>query len=359
MSFSIGIVGLPNVGKSTLFQALTKKQVDVSNYPFATIDPNVGVVAVPDQRLDKIAQITNSAKAMPTTIEFLDIAGLVKGAHKGEGLGNQFLSHIREVKAIAHVIRTFSDPDVVHVAGQSEPQNDIDTINIELLMADLKTVQNKLAEVVPKANSGEKEMQALLPVLEKVEAGFNQGQLTRQLGLSDDELLQINDLNLLTLKPTIYVLNVGEEYFKDLSKASVPDSIAGQPTVPISAKIEAELSELDEADAQEYLKDLHLEKTGLERLITTSYQALDLITFFSANPKEAHAWTVKRDTLIPEAAGVIHTDFQTGFIRADVINWQQLISAGSEQAAKEKGLIATEGKDYVVQDGDVIFIHAN
>ncbi|MFH0952336.1 MAG: redox-regulated ATPase YchF [Patescibacteria group bacterium] len=357
MSFSIGIVGLPNVGKSTLFHALTKKQVDTSNYPFCTIDPNVGVVAVPDERLEALAKISRSEKVTPTVIEFYDIAGLVRGAHKGEGLGNQFLSHIGEVDAIAHVVRTFEDPDVIHVVGKSEPEEDIDIINVELIMADLNIVQKRLETVEPKAKSGDKEMNKLLPVLNKLAQGFDQGKNARQLELSDDEKDLIKDLNLLTMKPSVYVLNVGENYLKDLSQAPVPDCIAGEPTVAISAKMEAELADLSTAEAENFLKELHLDQSGLERLVQTSYKLLNLITFLTTGPTETRAWTVKKGTLAPAAAGAIHTDFQTGFIKAEVINWQELVKAGSESNAKEKGLVRIEGKTYQIQDGDTVYFH--
>lgn len=342
MSFAIGIVGLPNVGKSTLFKALTKKQVDAANYPFCTIDPNVGVVAVPDDRLTALAQTCQSAKIIPTTVEFVDIAGLVKGAHQGEGLGNQFLANIREVDAIVQVIRAFKDKNVVHVAGRVNPKSDQETIDLELIFADLQTVEKRIAKNQKDLHANIPDAKKLQIILDKIKNGLESGQPARQIINSDKELALIKELNLLTMKPIIYVLNVDEDgIFQETDY------------LPISAKIEAELAELPPAEAREYLKTLSLEASGLDRLIKKSYDVLELITFFTAGPKETRAWTIKRGTRAPQAAGAIHTDFEKGFIRAEIINWRNLVECGGEAAAREKGLIRLEGKDYIMRDGDV------
>ncbi|MBI5221212.1 MAG: redox-regulated ATPase YchF [Candidatus Magasanikbacteria bacterium] len=344
MSFSIGIVGLPNVGKSTLFKALTKKQVDMANYPFCTIDPNVGVVAVPDERLEKLAAVSKSAKTIPTTIEFVDIAGLVKDAHKGEGLGNKFLANIREVDAIAQVIRKFSDKNVVHVAGQINPDSDRETINLELIFADLQTIEKRQSSLTKLAHGQDKEATKALNVIEKIKAALEAGQLANTVSLRPEEEVYIRDLSLLTRKPMLYVLNVDEDkIFQELDY------------IPISAKIEAELADLPEVEAKQYLQDLGLKESGLDKLITASYKLLDLITFLTSGPKETKAWTIKRGTKAPQAAGVIHTDFEKGFIRAEVCNWQDFVNCGGEAGAKEKGLVRLEGKDYIMQDGDTVY----
>ena len=346
MSFSLGIVGLPNVGKSTLFKALTKKQVDASNYPFCTIDPNVGVVAVPDERLDRLTLVSHSAKTIYTTIEFVDIAGLVKGASKGEGLGNKFLSHIREVDAIIQVLRNFKDANVTHVAGKIDPESDKETIDLELIFADLQTLEKRLAANGKLIHAKDKEAIKQQPCLEKLKENMEKGRPAREAIADENELTMIKDLNLLTAKPIIYVLNVDED--------NVPgESSAKGGYLPISAKIESELADLPENEAKDYLKELQLEASGLDKLIKKSYDILGLITYFTSGPQESRAWTIKRGTKAPQAAGVIHTDFEKGFIRAEVINWQDLIDCGGEAQAKEKGLIRLEGKDYVMQDGDV------
>lgn len=351
MSFSIGIVGLPNVGKSTLFKALTKKPVDVSNYPFCTISPNVGVVTVPDERLQKLAQISKSAKIIPTTIEFVDIAGLVKNAHQGEGLGNQFLSHIREVDAIVQVLRAFKDANVAHVAGKIDPKSDRETIDLELIFADLEAVKKRLAKNEKesrgaKDSSETKQALSLQPILEKLKAGLESGRLASEIITVAEEVTLIKDLNLLTVKPMIYVLNVDEN-----------DIIEETDYLPISAKIESELAELSDEEAKEYLKELRLASSGLDKLIKRAYAILNLITFFTSGEKESRAWTIKRGGKAPQAAGVIHTDFEQGFIRAEIINWQDLVEAGGEAKAREKGLIRLEGKNYVMRDGDVAHFH--
>jgi len=348
----IGIVGLPNVGKSTLFKALTKKQVEIANYPFCTIDPNVGVVAVPDNRLDKLAALYHSEKFVPATIEFVDIAGLVKNAHQGEGLGNQFLSHIREVDAIAHVIRNFYDDNVVHAGGQINPAEDLATIATELAMADLATVENALHRLKEKTKAGDKEAIKTERVLAQIKILLDQGLKPDATSLPADDLKLIKGFNLLTLKPELYIENIDEDSIKKFAP-SIPNSI------PVSAKLEAELADLSADEAKKYLQELGLKKTGLEQLIAASYRLLNLMTFFTAGPKESHAWPIKNGTKAPAAAGEIHTDFEAGFIRAEIINWQDLINCGSEAKAKEKGLMHLEGKDYIMRDGDTAYFHFN
>ncbi|MBU4332621.1 redox-regulated ATPase YchF [Patescibacteria group bacterium] len=354
MSFSIGIVGLPNVGKSTLFKALTKKQVDASNYPFCTIDPNVGVVKVPDERLEQLAKISQSEKIVPTTIEFVDIAGLVKGAHKGEGLGNQFLSNIREVDAICQVVRNFHNLDVTHIEGEVNPKNDIEIINLELIMADLSTITKRAADTEGKARSGDKELQQLLEIYKKIKTALDDGKLASTVELSNEQQKLIKDLGLLTLKPMLYVINIDEEDIKQK-----PDSqFNGQQlAISLSAKIESEIAELEESEAKEYMQEAGIQESGLDRLIIASYKLLNLITFFASGPKETHAWTISQGAKAPEAAGKIHTDFEEGFIKAEIINWQDFVRAGGEHLAKEKGLMHLEGKNYEMQDGDVCLFH--
>lgn len=349
MSLQIGIVGLPNVGKSTLFKALTKVQVDASNYPFCTIDPNVGCVAVPDERLEKLAKMSKSEKVVPTTIEFVDIAGLVKGAHEGEGLGNKFLANIREVDAIAQVIRDFEDSDITHVHGELNPKNDIEVINLELIMADLKTIDNRLERVGRDIKGRDAKAVKEKEVLEKVKEGLQAGQLASSMEIDDEkEMPFLISLNLLTIKPMLHIINVSEE---DINKD------AGVEGIKISAKIESELAELPEGEAAEMMKEMGMKESGLDKLIKASYKLLGLISFLTTGEKESRAWTIKEGSKAPQAAGVIHTDFEKGFIRAEVIDWEKLLAAGSWSAARDKGELRMEGKEYVMQDDDVVEFH--
>lgn len=347
MSLSIGIVGLPNVGKSSLFNVLTKKGVEAANYPFCTIDPNVGVVKVPDFRLEKLAAISKPLKIIPTTIEFVDIAGLVEGAHKGEGLGNQFLAHIRECNAICEVIRDFKDPNVVHVGGAVNPASDKETINMELIFADLATVEKRLDKTRREAKSGNKDIIYNNQILEKIYDNLVKGVAIRDLIFDDEELIFVKTLNLLTIKPIIYLLNIDDRPSGDVLPGT-RDVI-----IKINVKLEEEIANLPEKEQAEYIKELGLEQSGLDKLIQSAYQTLGLETFFTTGSDETRAWTIKKGSKAPQAAGEIHTDFIKAFIRAEVINWQKFVEAGSEAKAKELGWIRTEGKDYVFQDGDV------
>lgn len=353
MSFSLGIVGLPNVGKSTLFKALTKNKVDIANYPFCTIDPNVGVVAVPDERLAQLAQISHSEKIVPTTIEFVDIAGLVKGASEGQGLGNKFLANIREVDAIVQVIRNFSDNNVIHVHGQIDPEYDKQIINLELILADLDTLTKYLDRTKSKMKgSYDKNLDIEVAILDKARAILEKDQLLNTGEWNVEEKKTLKSLNLLTLKPIIYLYNISEN---DLGKnLSLPAN-----SIAICAKIEAELADLQPEEAQEYLKELGIKTSGLDTLIQMSYELLGLITFITTGPMESKAWTVIRGSKAPQAAGVIHTDFEKGFIRAEVVNWQDIIKCGGWNQAKEKGLIRMEGKEYEIRDGDTVHFHFN
>lgn len=352
MALQIGIVGLPNVGKSTLFKALTKVQVEASNYPFCTIDPNVGVVPVPDDRLAKLSALSGSKKLLPATVEFVDIAGLVKGAAQGEGLGNKFLSNIREVDAIIQVVRNFSDSNVIHVHGEVNPTSDVDVINTELMLADLETLQKHKPKVEKKAKGQDKEAIAELAVVEKLLTALSEGRLANTVQLDPEKEDPIaRQISLLTRKPVLYVVNVDEGENVETMQLPIENAIA------ISAKIEAELAELPEAEAKEMMEALEMHSTGLDRLITASYKLLNLISYFTTGEQETRAWTVHQGDKAPVAAGVIHTDFQEKFIRAEVIGTDKLLEAGSTAAAKEKGWMRMEGKEYVVQDGDVMVFH--
>lgn len=348
MSFSIGIVGLPNVGKSTLFKALTRQQVDTSNYPFCTIDPNVGVVPVPDTRLDQLAEKIKPTKVLPTTIEFHDIAGLVKGAHKGEGLGNQFLSHIRRVDAIAHMIRNFESANVTHVSGAIDPASDATVVNLELVMADLSLVEKRLAELKSKIQAGETEAQRMTNLLKRLQICFREALPVRELTLDKNEEALIKELNLLTLKPMVYVVSQDEDKQPEHSIDGI------EPRVVLSAKLEARLAELTSKEQEEYLHESNFEGGGVKRLVEAAYKLLNLVTFFTTQNNILQAWIVPKETPIAEAVGKIHTDFQTGFVKAGVIQCQDLIKAGSEAKARKKGLIRNEGRNYIVKDGDII-----
>jgi ribosome-binding ATPase len=353
MALQIGIVGLPNVGKSTLFRAITKKQVEAANYPFTTIDPNVGVVEVPDDRLAQLAALEHSKKVIPAVIEFVDIAGLVRGAHKGEGLGNQFLHNIQEVDAIVHVVRVFEDGDIQHVDQHIDPMRDIDTINTELILRDLQVLEKILDRARKDSKSGDKYLTQKVVILEKLFQVLNEQQFVSTVfgELSEDDRELIKDVPFITSKPVLYAFNVAED---QVANPTLPDALQALPHVTVSAKIESELAELDAEDAKIYMQDLGITESGLSRLIKEGYALLNLITYFTAGEKESKAWTIVNGTTAPGAAGVIHSDFERGFISADVIHWKDLIDSGSWPVAKEKGLVRGEGKEYVVQDGDVM-----
>jgi GTP-binding protein YchF len=363
MSLKCGIVGLPNVGKSTLFNALTKAGIAAENYPFCTIEPNVGIVEVPDPRLAQLAAIAKPEKVIAAVVEFVDIAGLVAGASKGEGLGNQFLANIRETDAIAHVVRCFVDENVVHVAGRIDPLDDIEVINTELALADLAAVEKQLAKNTKLAKSGnDKEAQRLVAVLEKVRAALDLAKPARTVDLSKEELALVKPLFLLTMKPTMYAVNVAEHGFENnplLDKVKAYAKAEGAPVVAISAAMEAEIADLSDEDKQVFLADMGFNEAGLDRLIRAGYALLGLQTYFTCGPKEVRAWTVQIGATAPQAAGVIHTDFEHGFIRAEVISYADFIACKGEQGAKEAGKMRLEGKDYVVRDGDVMHFRFN
>ncbi len=365
MALAVGIVGLPNVGKSTLFNALSDAGAQSENYPFCTIEPNVGVVPVPDPRMDELTRVVRPKRVVPTSMEFVDIAGLVKGASQGEGLGNQFLSHIRSVDAICHVVRCFEDDNVVHVSGQVDPEADMDVIDTELLLRDIQSVQARLERARKQSKGGDPEEKRALEVCTRVLADMDQGVALRAMELSEDDRAVLDPLNLLTAKPVLYVANVSEADAAHADELELVQRVRaraereGARVIPISANIEAEIAGLDAEDQREFLETLGLEEPGLHRLIRAAYDLLGLITFFTAGEQEVRAWTIRRGTLAPQAAGKIHSDFERGFIRAETIHWRTLVELGSEAEARAQGKLRSEGKEYEVHDGDVMHFRFN
>ncbi len=362
MGIQCGIVGLPNVGKSTLFNALTKAQIAAENYPFCTIDPNVGVVGVPDPRLVELAAIAKPEKVLPAAVEFVDIAGLVAGASKGEGLGNQFLAHIRETDAIAHVVRCFQNDDIVHVSGKVDPVSDIEVIDTELCLADLASVEKAVDRAAKAAKAGDKDAVRKRDLFTRVRAHLNEGRPARSASLSTEDRADLRELHLLTLKPIMYVANVNESGFRDnpfLDAVQARAAAEGAVVVAVCAAMEAEIAQLEDAEKGEFLKDLGLTEPGLDRVIRAAYQLLGLQTYFTVGPKEVRAWTVRAGSTAPQAAGVIHTDFERGFIRAEVIGYADYIACRGEAGAKEAGKLRLEGKEYIVREGDVMHFRFN